>query len=106
MGGAEDLELETQGSPDALIFKQTHKEALRATVCGECGNVGLSVKNPKVMGYLHSSEESIGCISDQFHKLGAKERILGPEERYVYGLRKSLISALYGNAICGEILTG
>lgn len=49
LGAAEDLELETQGNPDALIFKQTHKEALRATVCGECGNVGLSVKNPKAL---------------------------------------------------------
>ncbi len=53
-GLTEDLELETQGNPDALIFKQTHKETLRATVCGECGNVGLSVKNPKALWAIYT----------------------------------------------------
>lgn len=50
LGIAEDLELEAQGNPDALIFKQTHKEALRATV----GNVGLSVKNPKALWAIYT----------------------------------------------------
>ncbi len=36
-----------QGNPNAKIFKGLHREPLRATVCGECGNVGLSVENPK-----------------------------------------------------------
>lgn len=48
-GLGQDLEVEVQGSPDALIFKQAHREALRATVCGECGNVGLSVENPEAL---------------------------------------------------------
>lgn len=48
-GLGQDLEVEVEGNPEALIFKQAHREALRATVCGECGNVGLSVENPKVL---------------------------------------------------------
>lgn len=31
----------------ASIFQKTKKEALKAAVCGECGNVELSVNNPK-----------------------------------------------------------
>ncbi len=48
-GMGQDLEVEFQRNPRALIFKQTHREALRATVCGECGNVGLSVENPQAL---------------------------------------------------------
>ena len=44
-----DLKVEVPGNPDALIFKEIHREALRATVCGECGNVGLSVENPNAL---------------------------------------------------------
>ena len=47
--GTKDLEVEVEGNPGALIFKGAYREALRATVCGECGNVGLSVKNPAVL---------------------------------------------------------
>ncbi len=43
----EDLEVVIARNPEAIVFKGLHKEALRATVCGECGNVGLSVENPK-----------------------------------------------------------
>ncbi len=46
-GLGQSLEVEVKGNPNALFFKKTHREALRATVCGECGNVGLSVENPK-----------------------------------------------------------
>ena len=53
-----DLEVEVQGNPDALIFKQAHREALRATVCGECGNVGLSVENPKGLWETYSQREN------------------------------------------------
>ena len=35
-----------EGNPDAMIFKDMKIEALRATVCGECGYVCLSVENP------------------------------------------------------------
>ena len=42
----EDLEVVIARNPHALIFKGLHKEALRATVCGDCGNVGLSIENP------------------------------------------------------------
>ena len=48
-GLGQDLEVEVQGNPDARIFKKAHREALRATVCGECGNVGLSTENPKAL---------------------------------------------------------
>lgn len=34
-----------EGNPDAVIFKDAKMERLHATVCAECGNVGLFVKN-------------------------------------------------------------
>ena len=46
-GVGQDLEVEVQANPDAKIFKGAHREALLATVCGECGTVGLSVENPQ-----------------------------------------------------------
>ena len=54
IGGTKDLEVEAEGNPGALIFKGAHREALRATVCGECGNVGLSVENPKALWETYS----------------------------------------------------
>ncbi len=54
----QDLEVEVQGNPDALIFKQAHREALRATVCGECGNVGISVENPNGLWEIYSQREN------------------------------------------------
>ena len=53
----QDLEVEVQRNPDALIFKQTQKEALRATVCGECGNVGLSVENPQALWQAYTEKQ-------------------------------------------------
>ena len=35
------------GKPDAVIFTNAHKEFMRATVRGDCGNVELTVDNPK-----------------------------------------------------------
>lgn len=56
-GVRQDLEIEVQGNPNALIFKQAHREALRATVCGECGNVGLSVENPKALWEIYTQRK-------------------------------------------------
>ena len=55
---AEDLEVEVEGNPDAMIFKKAQKEALRATVCGECGNVGLSVENPKALWETYTQKQN------------------------------------------------
>jgi hypothetical protein len=57
-GLGQDLEVEVQGNPDAMIFKKSHREKLRATVCGECGNVGLSVENPKGLWETYSQREN------------------------------------------------
>ena len=57
-GMGQNLEVEVQGNPDALIFKQAHREALRATVCGECGNVGLSVENPQALWEIYSERKN------------------------------------------------
>ena len=54
VGGAKDLETEVEGNPGAMIFKKTHREALRATVCGECGNIGLSVENSKALWEVYT----------------------------------------------------
>ena len=58
VGPAEDLELEVQGNPDALIFKQARKAKLRATVCGGCGNVGLPVDNPKALWATYAHQRN------------------------------------------------
>ena len=57
-GMGQNLEVEVQGNPDALIFKQAHREALKATVCGECGNVGLSVENPQALWKIYSERKN------------------------------------------------
>ena len=57
-GMGQDLEVEIQGNPDALIFKQAHREALKATVCGECGNVGLSVENPQRLWKIYTERKN------------------------------------------------
>jgi len=52
------LEIVVESKPNALIFKQSHREALRATVCGECGNVDLTVDNPKGLWETYSQREN------------------------------------------------
>ena len=39
--------IEVVAKPDAVIFKDAHQELVRATVCGDCGKVELTVDNPK-----------------------------------------------------------
>ena len=58
IGEGEDLAVEVQGNPDAFIFKKAHRELLRATVCGECGNVGLSVENPQRLWKVYTEREN------------------------------------------------
>lgn len=53
----QDLVVEVQGNPDALIFKEAHIELLKATVCGECGNVGLSVEDPQALWKIYSERK-------------------------------------------------
>ena len=53
----EDLEVVVESKPNALLFKGAHREVLRATVCGECGNVELSVENPKGLWKTYSKSE-------------------------------------------------
>ena len=57
-GVGQDLEVEVQGNPDALIFKRAHREALRATVCSGCGNVGLSVENPEALWEIYTQQKN------------------------------------------------
>lgn len=45
--GGGPLVVIVQGNPDALIFKDTKLGTLQATVCGDCGNVGLSIEKPR-----------------------------------------------------------
>ena len=58
VGVGEELEVEVRGDPNALVFKQTHREALRATVCGECGNVELSAENPGALWGIYNSQKN------------------------------------------------
>ena len=42
----------------ASIFQKTKKETLKATVCGECGNVELTVDNPKLLWEHYSIKKN------------------------------------------------
>lgn len=57
-GVGQDLEVEVQANPNALIFKQAHRVALRATVCGECGNAELSAENPKALWKTYTEQKN------------------------------------------------
>ena len=46
MDSKHDLAIELHAKPGALIFKDTRKGILTATVCGQCGKVELAVENP------------------------------------------------------------
>ncbi len=52
--GLNILVINTQAS----IFQKTKKEALKAAVCGECGNVELSVNNPKQLWEHYSIKKN------------------------------------------------
>ena len=56
MNTTHDLAIELHGKPSALIFKDTKKSVLRATVCGECGHVDLSVDNPQELWRIYKRE--------------------------------------------------
>ena len=56
--GGSPLMVIVEGKPDALVFKDTKMETLRATVCGDCGNVGLSIENPKELWETYSKANS------------------------------------------------
>ncbi len=42
----------------APIFQKTKMEALKATVCGECGNVELTADNPKQLWEHYSIKKN------------------------------------------------
>jgi formate dehydrogenase assembly factor FdhD len=54
-----DLAIELHGKPDALIFKDTRKGVLSATVCGQCGKVELSVDNPRELWEIYKRHEGV-----------------------------------------------
>ena len=64
----EDLKVVVERNPGALIFKRLHREALRATVCGECGNVGLPVENPKGLWETYSQSENTRVSGEKDEK--------------------------------------
>ncbi len=53
MDSKHDLAIELHGKPDALIFKDTRKGVLRATVCGQCGKVDLSIDKPRELWEIY-----------------------------------------------------
>ncbi len=58
MDSIHDLAIELHGNPNARIFKDTRKGVLRATVCGECGKVELSVDNPQELWAIYKRHEN------------------------------------------------
>lgn len=53
----EDLEVVIARNPEAIVFKGLQREALRATVCGECGDVRLTVDNPNGLWQTYVQSE-------------------------------------------------
>src|SRR4051812_585314 len=45
--------------PEAILFKGTHEESLKASICGECGYVETYVEDPDALysAYLRSKPE-------------------------------------------------
>ena len=43
---------------EAPVFQKTKTEALKASVCGECGNVELTVNNPKQLWEHYSRKKN------------------------------------------------
>ena len=52
-----NLEVVIARNPDAILFKSLHREALRATVCGECGDARLTVDNPQGLWQTYVQSE-------------------------------------------------
>ncbi len=52
-----NLAIELHGKPDAWVFKDIRKGVLRATVCGQCGKVELSVENPRELLEVYKRHE-------------------------------------------------
>ena len=57
MDSQHDLAIELHGKPGAMIFKDTRKGVLSATVCGKCGKVELSVDNPRELWEIYKRHE-------------------------------------------------
>jgi predicted nucleic-acid-binding Zn-ribbon protein len=57
-GDAGNLTLVIYEKPDALIFKGSHKGALSARVCGECGYTELFLDNPRELYEIYQNAKN------------------------------------------------
>ena len=57
MATKHDLAIELHGKPEALFFKDTRKGVLKATVCGQCGRVELSIDNPQELWAIYKRHQ-------------------------------------------------
>jgi len=48
-----DLGIELHANPEAWIFKEAQKGVLKATICGQCGKVELSVDNARELWQIY-----------------------------------------------------
>lgn len=53
-----DLAIKLHGRPDALFFKDTRRSVLKASVCGRCGKVEMSVENPQELWEIYERHRS------------------------------------------------
>lgn len=51
------LEVEIEENPNAMIFKKSRRSSMTATVCSDCGNVELTVDNPKLLWAHYSMKK-------------------------------------------------
>lgn len=60
MGHTIKLGVSVYEKPDALIFKGAHSEALRARICGACGNVEIYVDHPEELYSVYQESRARG----------------------------------------------
>ncbi len=58
MDAKHSLAIELHGKPGAFIFKDTRKGVLKATVCGACGHVALSIDNPGELWEVYQKQNT------------------------------------------------
>lgn len=55
--GEGGVAVEVYENPDAWVFKDAHREALNAVVCGQCGYLELYAENPHELFAIYKRGE-------------------------------------------------
>jgi len=59
----QDLEVEVQRRPSALLFKRPERSALSARVCGVCGHAELFAESPRALYAAYQQADASPAVS-------------------------------------------